>query len=613
MEDIREGVLTGHRLSEKIWATKYQYRDDRGSGDRTVRDTWQRVARALASVEPEGRDSHAVAFFRELEGLRFLPGGRILAGAGTTRAVTLFNCFVAGTIEDSIPGIFASLKEAAQTMQAGGGVGLDFSTLRPRGTRAHRTGSTASGPVSFLEVWDVMCQVLLSQGNRRGAMMASLRCDHPDVLEFIDAKAAPDRLKNFNLSVQVTDELLDRIRKDDTWELVFPAAAMAGSEPGSETVLRPWPGYATPVICRVVQRVPARRLWDRLMRSTYDTGEPGVLFVDRVNRHNNLWYRERLTTTNPCGEVPLPPHGACDLGSVNLTRLVLQPFTANARVDFAALVQTVRVAVRMLDNVIDLSDFPITAQREEAHQARRVGLGITGLGDLLVLLGHSYADEAARRLARAILATVRDTAYETSVELAQEKGSFPALDRERLLESEFARSLPERIRDRIRTFGLRNSHLTAVAPAGSISLLAGNVSSGIEPVFAHRLVRKLTGPDGSFSEHELHSFSLTAWRELRGDAPLPDTFVEAGSIAPKDQLRMQAAVQSYVDQAISKTVNVRLGASFEDFKELYLTAYELGLLGCSAFRAGRPMGHVLEPAGRQLEERACCDPSADVE
>ena len=348
-------------ISRHVWETKYRYAD-RDSHERTIADTWRRIARALAAGEPKNAAAWEEQFFSILQDFKFLPGGRIHAGTGTARNVTLFNCFVMGTIEDSIPGIFRALQEGALTMQQGGGIGVDFSTLRPRGTPAKGAGNIASGAVSFMHIWDAMCGTILSTGARRGAMMATLRCDHPDIEEFVAAKQQSGQLRRFNLSVQVTDAFIAAIRSDGEWPLVFPAAAFDGD---GETVLRDWPGESRPVSCRVIRRLSARQLWERILRATYDYAEPGVLFIDRINHLNNLWYRERITATNPCGEIPLPPYGACDLGSLNLTRFVQSPFTAQARIDFEAIEQTTRIAVRLLDNVIDASRFPASATSEE--------------------------------------------------------------------------------------------------------------------------------------------------------------------------------------------------------------------------------------------------------
>jgi len=581
-------------ISRLVWETKY-----RAPGEADVRDTWRRVATAVASVEAD--PPHWQARFLELLGdFKFLPGGRILAGAGIRRQVTLFNCFAMGTVEDSLDGIFEALREGALTMQQGGGVGYDFSTLRPRGTRAESAGTVASGPVSFMHIFDVSCGVLLSTGSRRGAMMATLRCDHPDVMEFIDAKREPGVLRNFNLSVTVTDAFMAAVAADADWPLVFPAEQLAPGC-GEGVLLRDWPGYERPVPCRVLRTVKARALWDRLMQATYDVAEPGVLFIDRINRLNNLHYCERIHTTNPCSELPLPPYGACDLGSINLVRFVREPFSDHARLDLDAIAALVPVAVRFLDDVIDLSGFPLEKQRRRARGTRRIGLGLTGLADTLILLGLHYDSEAARRLAGEVMATICHAAYRASVELAREKGPFPLFEPEAYLQGRFVAHLPADIRDAIATHGLRNSHLLAIAPTGSISLLAGNVSSGLEPVFAWNYQRRL-----QLGGRECRLVAVTdpawaLWRRLHGDRPLPDCFVTTTDLPPEAHLTMQAALQRHVDSAISKTIHIPEDYPFEAFRDVYHRAYELGLKGCTTYRPNPARGSVL------VTERHCCD------
>lgn len=515
-------------VSRHVWEDKYRCRAGAAVEDRTLADTWRRVARALAAVEPRDRASWEARFYAALEGFRFLPGGRILAGAGTPLRVTLCNCFVMGLVEDSMDGIFQALKEGAITMQQGGGIGYDFSTLRPAGTRSRSVGTIASGPVPFLKVWDSMCDAVLSTGARRGAMMATLRCDHPDVEAFLDAKREKGALTHFNLSVQVTDAFLDAVHADAGWTLAFPADDLGGDTRGG-FVLRRFTGAPAPIPCRVFRTVPARVLWDRLLRAAYEHADPGVLFLDRINRLNNLWYREHLTATNPCGEVPLPPYGACDLGSLNLVRFVRDPFSPAARLDTDALGQAAAVAVRMLDDVIDASRFPLPRQRHEARETRRIGLGLTGLADALALLGHPYDSPAARAVAAEAMRTICHAAYRASIELAREKGPFPALDRGRHLQGDFVRSLPADVREGIGAHGIRNSHLTAIAPTGTISLLANNVSSGIEPIFGRRYRRRVLAVDGTFREFELTDHALALWHRLHPRGRAAGGAVRAGA------------------------------------------------------------------------------------
>ena len=560
-------------ISRHIWESRY-----RAAGETDVRASWQRVATAIAAAESRGRDHWATHFFSLLDNFRFLPGGRILAGAGTGHRVTLFNCFVMGDIADDLEHIFDALKEGALTMQHGGGVGYDFSTLRPAGMVAAATGSIASGPVSFMRIWDAMCATMLSTGARRGAMMATLRCDHPDIETFVDAKRDPALLRHFNLSVLVSDAFMAAVADDGDWPLLFPGLADA-------------------------RTLKARDLWQRILRAAYDTAEPGVLFVDTINRDNTLADHETLTATNPCGEIPLPAYGACDLGSLNLTAFVTSPFAAGARLDLDALAESARLAVRFLDNVIDVSRYPLPAQEEQARLKRRVGLGITGLADALVLLGLRYDSAAARSLAARAMQAVRDAAYRASIDLAREKGAFPAFARDAFLASGFARRLPADIREAIAAHGLRNSHLLAIAPAGTISLLANNCSSGIEPVFAAAAERRVLGTDGRYRTHPVVDHACQLWRQ-QDRTGTPPAFVEARQLDPLAHLYMQAALQPYVDNAISKTINVAADMPFERFADLYQQAHALGLKGCTVFRPNAVTGAILSaPAAERVQ---CC-------
>src|SRR5215469_40310 len=446
-------------ISQQIWDMKYRLRAPAGGGlpgepiDKTIEDTWARVARALAAPEREP-EPWARRFYEAMEDFRFLPAGRVLAGAGTGRDVTLFNCFVMGTIPDDMGGIFAHLREAALTMQQGGGIGYDFSTLRPRGAPVKGVGADASGPLSFMDVWDAMCRTIMSAGYRRGAMMATLRCDHPDIEDFIEAKREPGRLRMFNLSVLVTDAVMKAVEDGAPWEL------FSGGLEGAKTT---W------------KVLPARELWDKIMRATYAYAEPGVIVIDRINQRNNLWYCEQITATNPCGEQPLPSYGACLLGSINLATLVENPFARDARLDDERLRQLVPDCVRMMDNVIDISQFPLPQQNEEASQKRRIGLGVTGLADALIMSGLRYGSTGAVAATESWLATIQREAYLASTALAEEKGPFPLFDRDRYLAGETVAGLDEEVRARIARNGIRNALLTSVAPTGTISLFADNV------------------------------------------------------------------------------------------------------------------------------------------
>ncbi|MFA7096480.1 MAG: adenosylcobalamin-dependent ribonucleoside-diphosphate reductase [Gammaproteobacteria bacterium] len=593
-------------ISRHVWDAKYRFREGDVIHDATIKDTWRRVARALASVEPKDQESWAQCFYELLQDFQFLPGGRIQAGAGTGRRVTLFNCFVMGIIEDSMSGIFEGLKEGAITMQQGGGVGYDFSTLRPHGIPAYSVGGVASGPVSFMRIWDTMCATVLSTGARRGAMMATLRCDHPDIEEFIDAKHDKRELRHFNVSVLVSDAFMEAVRRDDEWALVFPEKALGHAYQGAETVMRRWSGEAEPVPCRVLRKVRARALWSRIMNATYAYAEPGVLFIDRINQYNNLWYREHISATNPCGEIPLGPYGACNLGSLNLTRFVREPFSAAARLDLDAIRAAVPVAVRMLDNVVDASQFPLERQAQQARGTRRIGLGITGLGDALIMLGITYGNPESYATAVAVMKTICHAAYRASVDLAKEKGRFPFFERDKYLEGAFVRNLPDDIRAGIAEHGIRNSHLTAIAPTGTISLLANNVSSGLEPVYDFSYRRRVLEADGTYSEYELTDYAVALWRQLHGNEPLPPQFVRAHDVSPEAHLDMQAALQPYVDNAISKTINVPEDYDLDAFQGLYQLAYDKGLKGCTTFRPNPVTGAILEAIKGTAEGTHCC-------
>lgn len=558
-------------VAHHIWDSRYRH-----DGERTFAESLQRVARALAAPEDGQRAFWEACFLESMQEGRFLPAGRILAGAGTRRRVTLANCFVMGRIEDSIDGIFRALREGALTMQQGGGVGYDFSTLRPRGSPAIGTGMTASGPVSFMQVWNSMCETMLSTGTRRGAMMATLRCDHPDIEAFIDAKRDPEALECFNLSVQVSDAFMTAVHDGSEWPLVFPGE-------GGETLLRDWTGHDAPVRCRVHRKVDARTLWARLLRAAYDSAEPGVLFIDRINRLDNLSYCERITATNPCGEAPLPPYGACVLGSLNLAAFVIAPFAPNAHLDEAALAETAQIAVRMLDNAIGASGWPLPAQRDQALASRRVGLGIMGLADALIMLGLCYDEPEARRTAASAMRTICHAAYRASIGLAREKGPFPQFRRDAYLASPFIAALPASIRDAIAQDGIRNSHLTAIAPTGTISLVVGGVSSGLEPVLAATVRRSILQSDRSKRDFKIVAHAVERWRQA-GHRGHPPAFIGAAEIAPDDHLAMQAALQPFADGAISKTVTIPSGYSFAAFRTIYETAYDKGLKGCTAFR-----------------------------
>jgi ribonucleoside-diphosphate reductase alpha chain len=562
-------------IAEQIWDMKYRFKEADGTPiDQTVEDSWSRIAGALASVEKDPKAWEPV-FYEALEDFKYLPAGRITAGAGTARSVTLFNCFVMGTVPDSMGGIFDMLKEAALTMQQGGGIGYDFSTIRPKGALVEGVAADASGPLSFMDVWDAMCRTIMSAGSRRGAMMATMRCDHPDVEDFITAKSDAARLRMFNMSVLITDLFMDAVKADKPWELLFNGQT-----------------YRT---------VQARDLWDAIMQSTYDYAEPGVIFIDRINQANNLSYCETIAATNPCGEQPLPPYGACLLGSINMARLVSDPFGDAAAMDDDLMIDLVATAVRMMDNVVDASRFPLEAQAQEAAAKRRIGLGVTGLADALLMVGLRYGSEEAAAQTDKWMHAIARAAYLASVDLAKEKGAFPLFDAEKFLASGAMQDMDDDVRAAIREHGIRNALLTSIAPTGTISLYAGNVSSGIEPVFAYAYTRKVLQKDGTRTEEEVVDYAVQMWRELKGDAELPDYFVNAQTLAPLDHVRMQAAAQKWIDSSISKTINCPEDLSFDDFKEVYMAAWDQGCKGCTTYRPNDVTGSVLSVSDDQKE------------
>jgi ribonucleoside-diphosphate reductase alpha chain len=568
-------------ISAEIWNAKYRFAPENGGGDEEVRHTWARIADSIALAEPAHLRRHwRERFLDALSDFRFLPAGRIIAGAGTARTVTLFNCFVMGTIPDNLDGIFEHLREAALTMQQGGGVGMDFSSIRPSGAPVRGVGAKASGPLSFMDAWDAMCRTVMSAGQRRGAMMACLRIDHPDIEAFIDAKREATRLRNFNVSVLVTDDFMAALRADQDWPLQFGGVV-----------------YST---------VRARDLWARLMRATYDVAEPGVIFIDRVNAQNNLAYCETVSATNPCGEQPLPPYGACLLGSINLSRLVERPFEPDAAIDLGRLSDLTETAVRLLDNVIDVSRYPLSQQETEAKAKRRIGLGITGLADALIFCNARYGAEDGVALTERWLDAIKTAAYRTSAELAAEKGAFPAYE-PRMLDAPMLASLDADTRALIAEHGLRNGCLTTIAPTGTISLLAGNTSSGIEPVFAFSYQRRVRQQDNSYIEEPVQDYALTVWKRLKGEAPPPaHSFVSAQTLSPEDHLVMQATAQRHIDSSISKTVNCPEDISFETFADVYTRAYDMGCKGCTTYRPNAVTGSVLS-----VEPKAAPAPQAD--
>ena len=580
-------LLEEQPISIDVLLEKYAKGDEK-----SVDDVRRRVARGLAAVEKPELRAEWERRFHEAMVDGFIPGGRVNSAAGTEIAATLINCFVqpvgdaiSGVNGQGLPSIYLALQQAAETMRRGGGVGYDFSAIRPRGALVKGTHSRASGPLSYMRVFDKSCETLESAGARRGAQMGMMRCDHPDIEDFIHAKR-DGSLTNFNMSVAVTDDFMRAVETDGEVEL-WHAAEPFDQDGAYRRSDGNW----------VYRRARARELFDQIMQSTYSHAEPGVVFIDRVNQDNNLSYCETIAATNPCGEQPLPPYGCCCLGSINLTRFVNDPFGEGASFDFARFREVVKVSIRALDNVLDATLWPLPEQNREAMNKRRVGLGFTGLGNTLTLVNLRYDSDAARALASDIAAAMRDAAYESSVELAREKGRFPLFDADEFLAAPHcAARLPDHVKAQIRVHGMRNSHLLSIAPTGTISLaFAGNASGGIEPTFSWTYIRKKRMPDGTKQEYVVEDYAYRMYRHLGGDEHhLPPSFVHALEMDALDHMQMIAAVQPYIDAAVSKTVNVPEDYPFEDFKSLYFEAWKAGLKGITTYRPNAVIGSVLE-------------------
>ena len=585
-------------ISHDVLAEKYLK-----PGETGIEDLFARVARALASVEKVEERANYEAIFLENLYAGAIGAGRIMSAAGTNIQATLINCFVQpvgdciqGVDANGYPGIYEALREAAETMRRGGGVGYDFSRIRPRGAAVKGTASMASGPCSYINVFDQSCSTVESAGARRGAQMGVLRVDHPDVMEFITAKRTPGRWNNFNVSVGMTDTFMEALIADEPWELVHPA------QPGATLLDKG--AFQRADGKWVYQTLKARELWDTVMRSTYDFAEPGILFLDHINKDNNLRYCETIAATNPCGEQPLPSYGCCDLGPIILTRFVRQPFgfAGVPAFDFEAFEKSVATQVRALDNVLDVTFWPLPQQRDESSAKRRIGVGFTGMGNTLAMLCLRYDKAEGREMATRIATSMRDAAYTASVALAQEKGAFPKFEADGYLEAgTFASRLPAALQQSIRKHGIRNSHLLSIAPTGTVSLaFADNASNGIEPPFSWMYKRKKREGDGSFTEYSVEDHAWRLYRELGGDVnQLPDYFVSALEMSATDHIAMMEAVQPFVDTAISKTVNVPADYPYDDFKNLYQQAWNARLKGLATYRPNAILGSVLHVAATE--------------
>ena len=555
-------------IADQIWQAKYQFKKNGSVIDQSVSDTWLRVSTALASSEHPDKQSQVTSqFYHAMEDFRLLPAGRILSGAGTDRDVTLSNTFVMKTLPDSVEGIMDVVKEAALTMKMGGGLGFDFSTIRPKGSLVRGLDCPAAGPLPAMDICDSVCRMLVT-GMGRGAMMGVMRVDHPDIEEFVMAKSDPTRLRNFNMSVLIPDAFMEAVARNDIWELT-------------------WDG-------QVHRSLKARDLWNKIMEQNYNAAEPGVLFIDRINAKNTLRYIEEIAATNSCAEQPLPPNGTCPLSSINLAKLVSSPFGEDATFDEDELRDLVKTTVRLLDNSLDVSRFAVEEQRIEAQTKRRIGIGVTGVADALIMMGISYGSDTSVETVSNWMRIIQNAAYLASAELAKERGPFAAYDAEQHLNHPMIKRLDPQVRKAIKTHGLRNGALTTIAPTGTTSMYGGNVSSGIEPVFSTSYTRKITNPDGTKSEQVIEDYALRLFRQMFGHSmPLPKSFVTVFDLTPSDHLRIQSAAQDWIDSGISKTVNCPADITFSDFKDIYREAYDTGCKGCTTYRPNDVTGSVL--------------------
>ena len=631
-------------VSLDIWDKKYRLKSKQGEHvDKDIDDSYQRVARALADVEEESKRAEWHEKFLWALRRGAIPAGRITSNAGALEhkpATSTINCTVSGIVEDSMDGILGKVHEAGLTLKAGCGIGYEFSTLRPKGAFVAGAGAYTSGPLSFMDIFDKMCFTVSSAGGRRGAQMATFDISHPDVTDFIKVKREDGRLRQFNLSCLITKDFMEAVKADAEWQLAFPVTAKEAAADGidledaSQVVWREWPvkgKYVTresdgKVACRIYKTIKARRLWDVIMSSTYDFAEPGFILIDRVNEMNNNWFCENIRATNPCGEQPLPPYGACLLGSVNLTKFVRDPFTDQATFDWDEYRNVVGIFTRMLDNVVEINGLPLEEQRKEIARKRRHGMGYLGLGSTLTMLKMKYGDDASIAFTEEVTKVMAETGWEIGIELAKEKGAAPIMDEEFVVTgdmlskrpemvkdgyklgdkvkgkvllgmySRYMQQFPEALREQIAKTGARFSHHSSIAPTGTISLsLANNASNGIEPSFAHHYSRNVIREGKKTKEKvDVFSYELLAYRALVNpkampfsdaeDEKLPDYFMDSSTIQAKAHVDIQAAAQKWIDSSISKTINVPTDYDFEDFKDIYIYAYDKGLKGCTTFR-----------------------------
>lgn len=595
---IHEGQGDTQIMTLDVWAAKYKWGEEEHP-----HESMRRVVEGVYAKD-HNRQARRDAY-EAMQKALWVPGGRIQAAAGTTKVVTMLNCFVDRTIEDSMDCISDALKDAMLTMQQGGGIGMDFSTLRPSGAYLHRTGAIASGPLPFMDMWDSMCQTIMSAGARRGAMMATMHCEHPDIVKFITAKHEKGRLTNFNVSVLITDAFMDAVENDEDWYLGFGVPRADGkhlfkTERDDEYHQGDWYAYA---------RWQARELWDLIIQNTYEWSEPGVIFIDRVNDENNLQYCETIACTNPCGEQPLPPNGCCNLGAVNLARMVIDPFTTTAYLDYVLLAKVAALGVRFLDNVIDTAGYPLEEQKQEELDKRRIGIGITGLANALAQLQITYGGQDALRVTDTIMKTLKESVYRASSRLAKERGPFPLYDKERWGDTSVVKSLPAPLKRYIKINGIRNGVLGTIAPTGTTSMYVGNVSSGLEPTFLHTMQRRMRriiqDADEVTETYVVSDYAYLMYQQLHpGSGAIPDYMVTHADVLVQDHLAMQQVCQKHIDASISKTINCPEGISFDEFKNVYDAAYRLGCKGCTTYRPSDVRGSVLSAPGEDEDDAA---------